>query len=295
MPEKVESFDKQNMENVIIPNEERFKETERRFQEGGLSKVHVLADFDKTLTRAFVDGKEVPSVISILRDGSFLTPDYASKAQALYDKYHPLENDKTISEEEKKRLMAEWWTTHFELLIQSGLNKKDIERVVKSGRIKFRDGFSELADFLRDSNIPLVIMSSAGLGVESISQRLEQEGKLSDNIHIISNAFEWDKDGRAVSVRQPIVHGSNKDETLVQSFPDIFKTIKDRKNVILLGDNLDDVGMVDGFDYDNLVRVGFFNSKTKEGEEAYKSVYDVLVTNDSSLDFVNRFLRQISG
>lgn len=293
MSEKVEAFDNQKMENIVISNEAKFKEAEKRFQEGGLGKVHILADFDKTLTRAFVDGKEVPSVISILRDGSFLTPDYASKAQELYNKYHPLENDKTIPKEEKKRLMAEWWTAHFELLIKSGLNKKDIERVVKSGRIKFRGGFLELADFLRNNNIPLVIMSSAGLGAESISQRLKQEGKLSGNIHIISNAFEWDKDGRAVSVKQPIVHGSNKDETLVQSFPEIFGAIKERRNVLLLGDSLDDVGMVEGYDYDNLVKIGFFSSKTKEGEEAYKSAYDVLITNDSSLDFINRFLKKI--
>ncbi|MFH0852096.1 MAG: hypothetical protein V1845_00595 [bacterium] len=281
------------MENIIICDEEKLKEIEKRFQEGGLDKVHILADFDKTLIRAFVDGKEAPSVISVLRDGSYLTPDYARKAQELYDKYHPLEKDPNISGEEKKRLMAEWWNTHFELLINSGLNKKDIEKVIRSGKIKFRDGFSELADFSKDNNIPLVIMSSAGLGQESISQRLEQEGKLYSNIYIISNSFEWDKNGKAIAVKQPIIHGANKDETLVQNFPEIFKAIKDKKNVILLGDNLDDVGMVEGFDYDNLIKIGFFNGKTKEGEDIYKSVYDILVLNDSSLDFVSHFLKRI--
>lgn len=289
-----EKFDKQKIENnIVIPNQERFKEIKRKFQEGGLDKIHVLADFDRTLTRAFVDGQEIPSVISILRDGSYLTPDYAAKAHQLYDKYHHFEGDSTISKEDKKRLMAEWWARHFELLIKCGLNKADIEKAVKSGKLKFRDNFSELADFLKKHKIPLVIMSSAGLGQESISQILKQEGKLSNNVHIISNAFGWNKNGRAVSVRQPIVHGFNKDETLIKDFPDIFTAVKDRKNVILLGDNLDDVGMADGFDYDNLLKIGFLNSKIEENKGVYQNAYDVLLLNDSSFKFLNDFLLKI--
>jgi len=281
------------MENIIISNEERLKETEKRFQEGGLDKVHILADFDRTLTRAFVDDKEVPSVASVLRDGNYLTPDYAHKAQEFYDKYHPLEKDPNIPREEKKRLMAEWWIMHFGLLIKSGLNRKDIEKVVKSGKIKFRDGFSELANFLKDNNIPLVIMSSAALGQESISQRLKQEGKLYSNIYIISNSFEWDENGKVVAVKQPIVHGGNKDETLVQNFPKIFRVIKDRRNIILLGDNLDDVGMVEGFDYDNLIKIGFLNENIEENLEYYKRNYDVIILNDSSMDCVNSLLGEM--
>ena len=280
------------MENIVISNEKRFKEVERKFQEGGLNKIHILADFDKTLTRAFVDDKEIPSIISILRDGSYLTPDYARKAHDLYDKYHPLENDPTIPKEEKKRLMAEWWITHFELLIKSGLNKKDIDRVIKSDKIKFRDGFLEFMDFLRDNNIPLIIMSSAGLGQESISQRLEQERKFHNNVYIISNSFEWNENGKAIAVRQPIVHCANKDETLVQDFPDAFRAVKNRKNVVLLGDSLDDIEMIEGFNYDNLIKIGFLNNKNGV-ESAYRSVYDILVLNDSSLDFVNHFLKRI--
>ncbi|MCX6759748.1 MAG: haloacid dehalogenase-like hydrolase [Candidatus Nealsonbacteria bacterium] len=294
MPDKFESSAEQNMENVSVADKEKFAEIEKKFQEDGLDKVHILADFDKTLTRAFIDGVEVQSIISVLRDNNYLTSDYAGKAHKLYSKYNPFESDPNVSKNERKKLMAEWWAAHFKLLIESGLNIKDIEKAVKSGRVRFRDGFLEFVDFLKDNSIPLVIMSSSGLGQEAVSKRLEQEGKLYPNIHIISNSFEWDENGKAVSVKQPIVHGANKDETLVSSFPDVFKAVKDRKNVILLGDGLDDVGMVEGFDYDNLIKIGFFNDKTKERKEAYKDAYDVLVENDSSLDFVNNFLKKIS-
>jgi len=281
------------MENIIISDEKKFKEIEERFKEDGLNKIHILADFDKTLTKAFVDGEETPSIISVLRDGSYLTQDYAHRAQELYNKYHPIENDLNIPKEKKKRLMAEWWIAHFELLIKSGLNKKDIERVIKSNKIQFREGFLEFMDFLRENNIPLVIISSAGLGRESISQKLEQEKKFYDNIYIISNSFEWDESGKAIAIKQPIVHCANKDETLVQDFPDIFRAIKDRRNVILLGDSLDDIGMIGGLDYDNLIKIGFLNNRERNREDAYRSNYDVLILDDSSLDFINSFLNLV--
>jgi 5'-nucleotidase len=293
MPEKAEFFDSLRMENIIIPDEKEFRETEKKFRVGGLNKVHILADFDRTLTKAFSDGAEVPSVISVLRDGNYLTPDYAEKAHALYEKYSPLEKDPHLSKENKKRLMEEWWTAHFALLIQSGLKKEDIKTVVKSGKIKFREGFSELADFLKSNDIPLVILSSSGLGKESILLKLEEGGLADGNIHVISNAFEWDGEGKAVAARQPIIHSANKDETVVKDHPEIFAAIKNRKNVILLGDSLDDPDMVEGFSYDNLLKIGFWNDQTKEREKAYREKYDVLVTNDASLDFVNRFLRGI--
>lgn len=281
------------MENLLITDQRRFSEIEKKFQEGGLKNIHILADFDKTLTKAFVDGQEIPSIISILRDGNYLTPDYAIKANQLYDRYHPFESDITISKEEKKKQMAKWWTAHFELLIECGLRKTDIENIIKTGKLKFREGFLEFADFLEKQKVPLVIISSAGLGKESIIQALKQEKKLSGNIHIISNDFEWDKNGKAICTKRPIVHASNKDETLVSDFPDIFTAIKDRKNVILLGDNLCDTDMIVGFNYDNLLKIGFLNSGIEEKREAYQAAYDILLLNDSSLEFINDFLRKI--
>lgn len=280
------------IENVVISDPKELEKAKKVISEAGTEKLHVIADFDRTLTTAFVKGKSVPSLISILRDGSYLTPDYARKANELYAKYHPIEIDPKIPLEEKKKAMQEWWTTHFDLLIKSGLNKEDIKRVVESGKVKFRDGFSEFVDFLQTHNIPLVIMSSSGLGGDAISMYLEKEGKLYDEIHIISNSFEWNEKGNAVAVKEPIIHVMNKDETTIQNFP-VFEVIKNRKNVLLLGDTLEDIEMVKGFNYDNLIKIGFLNEKVEENLEHYKLNYDVVILNDYSMDFVNQLLREL--
>jgi len=86
----------------------------------------------------------------------------------------------------------------------------------------------------------------------------------------------------------------NKDETTIHSFP-FYNKIKDRKNVLLLGDSLEDIGMVKGFDYKNLIKVGFLNENVDENLEIYKKNYDMLLLNDSSMDAVNKLLEDIIG
>jgi len=48
------------MENILITNKERFEELKKEFKKDGVEKLHVLADFDRTFTYAFVNGKKSP-------------------------------------------------------------------------------------------------------------------------------------------------------------------------------------------------------------------------------------------
>ncbi len=278
--------------DIIIQDSVKFEEIKKNIKQGGLNTLHVLADFDRTLTTAFVDGKSVPSLISILRDGNYLTLDYAEKAHALFDTYHPIEIDPNVSRSEKEKAMEQWWRTHFKLLIDSGLSKNDLEKAVASGRVKLREGFEVFADFLYEHNIPLVIMSSSGLGSDSIALYLKQAGKLYDNVHIICNEYEWDDKGKAIGVREPIIHALNKYETAIQNYP-AFDAVRNRKNVILLGDGVHDIGMVQGFDYENLITIGFLNDKVDQNLAHYTKVFDVVLTDDASMKYVNNLLKEV--
>lgn len=279
-------------EDIFISNPEELEKLKKSISKAGAEKLHVLADFDKTLTKAFVDGESTPSIISVLRDGNYLTSDYAEKANNLYAKYHPIEINPQIPLEEKKKAMEEWWMIHFDLLIKSGLNKKDLEKIAESGKVRLKDGALEFIEFLNSRNVPLVIMSGSGVGGDFIPMLFMKEGKSYENIHIISNLYEWDEKGNAVAVKKPIIHVMNKDETSIQDFP-AFDAIKDRKNVMLLGDILADIGMVEGFDYECLIKIGFLNENIEENLEQYKKSYDVLVLNDSSMHFVNALLKEM--
>ncbi len=279
-------------QNIIIPDPEKLEKIKKAMTKDGAKRLHILADFDKTLTKAFVGGKSIVSLIAILRDGNYLTPDYAGKAHALYDKYHAIEIDLEIPFAEKKEKMHEWWSTHFELMIRSGLNKRDIKKAVESGKVGLRGGFREFAELLYARGIPLVILSASGMGTEAISIYLEESGRSYGNIYIVSNSFQWDKDGSAIRVVQPVIHSLNKSESMIWNLP-FFEKIKNRKNVILLGDSTEDANMAQGFDFENLIKIGFLNENIGENLEKYKENFDIVILNDQPLDYVNQLLKEI--
>ena len=186
-------------DNVIISNPDELERKKQAIKQDGTGRLHILSDFDRTLTKAFVNGKNVPSLISVLRDNDYITEEYSKKAKALAERYRPIEDDISIPIEEKKKAMMEWWIKHFELLIESGLNKEHLQKIVDSGIVRFRQGVSEFLDFLKNNEIPLIIISSSGLGGDSISMFLKKHEKLYKNLHIISNFFEWDDNGKIVS------------------------------------------------------------------------------------------------
>ena len=281
------------IEDIVIRDKKDLEQKKQKIAEGGRDKLHVVSDFDRTLTKAYVDGKKIPSLISILRDENYLTADYPGKAHALFNRYHPIEIDPEISMSEKKKMMHEWWTCHFRLLIESGLNKKDIEQAIRSTNIQLREGADDFLKFLNRKNIPLVILSSNGLGGDSIRMYLKNHDLLFGNIHVISNSFKWDKDGRAIGIEEPIIHSLNKSEASVKNYP-VFKMLEDRKNVILLGDGVGDTQMVQGFRAGNVIKIGFLNYDIEENLNRFKEAFDVVLPGDQSFDFVNGLLGGIA-
>ncbi len=280
------------MVEVIIPNKKELENKIKKMSKDGKEKLHVLADFDNTLTKAFVNGKKTPSVVAVLRTANYLSEEYSKEANALAEKYRPIEHDHSIPMVERKKAMFEWWTKHFELLIRSKLNKNNLKRVIDEGNVEFREGTLDLLDFLHKNKIPLVIMSSSGIG-DLIPMFLEKNKRLYDNIHIITNLYEWDSKGNAIRVKPPVMHIFNKDETIVKNFPNVYDKIKERKNVIVLGDSIGDLGMIKGFDFDNLIQIGFLNEDTEKNLNLYKENFDVVITDDGPMDYVNAFLRDL--
>ena len=282
------------MNDIIYTNKQDFEQKLENMQKDGVEKMHILADFDRTLTKAFLDGKSRPSLISVLRSEWILWEDYSKKAYELFNYYHPIEIDTNISLEEKKKEMKTWWEKHMDLLVKTWLTQKDIEKAVELGKVEFRDGVIDFLNILKEKNIPLIIISANGLWADSIKLFLQQNNVDFDNIFVISNQFVWDENWYAIDYKKPIIHTFNKDETILKEFPKIYEKIKNRKNIILLWDSLWDHHMVEGFDYKNLIKIWFLNEKVEELLEEYKKRYDVIVTEDGSFKIVNEILRKIN-
>ncbi len=292
-------YDKINKENnmndnIYIVNKNNFETIKKNVKVDGLDKLCVLADFDKTLTYGVVNGRKTPSMISILRDDDkYLDNDYSRKAHLLAEKYYPIELNPKIDIKLKKKLMKEWWKKHLELLIEKKLNKSHFQQIINDRKVKFRDGLFDVFDFLYEKKIPLIIISASGLGEEPILKFFEKEYKLYPNIHIISNSFIWDNKNTAIGYKKPIIHTLNKDEILLNKFS-FYNDLKKRKNILLLGDSFDDVRMADNIKYKNLIKICFLSDQKTENINEYKKIYDVLLFNDSSAEFLNDLLNSFN-
>jgi len=277
---------------VIIPSPKNLEKLKSQIKKAGYENLHVLSDFDRTLTYGVIEGIKTPSIISMLRDGNHLTEDYTVKAHALFDKYHPIEIDPKVSCQKKKKAMQEWWETHNKLLIKSGLSKSDLEDIVKNGHVKFREGVPEFLDFLHEHNIPLVILSASGCG-DAIKLFFQKIGRDYSNILYVTNKFKWDKKGRAISTNGPIIHSMNKDETILEKISEVYKIIKPRRNVLLLGDSLGDLGMIEGFNYNALLKVGFLNFDYDKDIKGFRKQFDVVLKGDGDFNYVNKLIREL--
>ncbi len=63
---------------------------------------------------------------------------------------------------------------------------------------------------------------------------------------------------------------------------------------IEIGDSLGDLGMVNDLDVNIIIKIGFLNEDIEKRLNIYKSKFDVVITDDGPMDYVNKLLREIS-
>ncbi|XP_034206167.1 cytosolic 5'-nucleotidase 3-like isoform X1 [Prunus dulcis] len=252
----------------------------------GPAKLQVIADFDGTLTKYRVNGCRGQSSHGLLQQEN---PEYDKKRQELYEHYHPLEFSPTIPIEEKTKLMEEWWTKTHGLLIEGGLTYDGIRQSVADSTIAFREGVVELFEFLEERDIPILIFS-AGLA-DIIEEVLRQKiHRLFKNVKIVSNRMIFDNNGHLVSFQGKTIHSLNKNEHALDMAAPLHDrlgdnidastyenaSVKTRRNVLLLGDHIGDLGMSDGLNYENRISVGFLNDNVENSLDSYRKTFDIV-------------------
>jgi cytosolic 5'-nucleotidase 3 len=268
---------------VIIPNQDKFDTKVRALQN---LPFHIVTDFDKTLTKAFINGKKVQSSYSLLREGNYLNDNFAERSQKFFNEFRKYE-DSNESLEFRQNKMNEWWHANWSLMKECGLSKSDLQDIVDKEKFESREGLSEFFSLIE--RIPVLIFS-AGLG-DLIQLFLSKHDLLTPNIHIVSNFCAFDETGNVKEVPSHFVHTLNKNEIEIKNKP-YYQEVKNKENVILLGDRIDDLGMVAGIDHDIILKIGFYNGDSKTIEE-YKKHFDMIITDDGTMEEVNKLLVSI--
>jgi len=275
--------------NIIIPNPKEFEKKKSAIIKEGYKNLHIITDFDRTLTKAFVDGENTYSIIAQIREKRHLDKEYVKESFELRDIYRPIELS-NMPVAEKCPKMVEWWQKHLDLLVKYKMNKCVIEKVIKDSSTRLRDNISNFFSLTMKKNIPVLILS-ASVG-DMIQEYLKSNRVLYNNVHIISNFFNYKKDGNVSGYKSRIIHTFNKNEAAIKDTR-YYEEIKDRKNVILLGDTIGDLSMAEGLDHKIIIKICFLNQETKDNLKEYEKHFDVIILEDGPMDFVNDLVKHI--
>lgn len=265
----------------MIISKENLKEKLKKYND---ETIYIVTDFDRTITKG-----TSTSSWSILSNNPNVPKEYVEKRQAYYDYYRPIETNELLDYEEKNKLMIEWWTKHINLFVEYKFKKNIIDNAInKKNIMEFRKGAKELLESLYKRKIPVIIIS-AGIG-NFIEQFLEKNNCNFDNIYIISNFLKFDN-GVAIGMRENIIHSLNKNEVNLPK--NIKEKIKLRKNVILLGDNISDIKMINKEKRKEAFKIGFLEENIDENIDKYKENFDLICVNNKDFFELNDYLEKI--
>ncbi|KAJ3408025.1 hypothetical protein HDV05_005163 [Chytridiales sp. JEL 0842] len=282
-----------NHPNVRVVNRDSFKlKLEKMAATGGLDGLHIISDFDMTITKYWVNNQRSPSSHAVLTRSSIIPQDFKDRTDELYKKYYPIEVSATLPLAEKSKAMEDWWTKAHEMIASLGLKPEDLEKVVQETPVVLRSGVKEVVDLCQSKNVPLLVFSAGVYDV--INTILKLHSLKPSTVHLISNRMRLNPTtGIYDAFVDPLIHVFNKNESSILSDPlhhPWASSVLSRPNVLLLGDSLGDVTMAEGVKHDTKLCIGFLNHDEERLGEAYEKVYDVLLLGDGGWEVIQQFL-----
>ena len=246
-------------------------------------RVHILTDFDRTLTK----GSSRTSW-SLLMYSGLMPEEYSKKRMEYYYEYRPIEINFELPEDVRKEKMYEWWTKHLNLFIEFELRESIIQQIVRDPNLmSFRDGAKDFLKMCECRNIPLIIIS-AGVG-NFIEEFFKYNNCLSENIIIVSNFINF-KNGIATGFTKKLIHPLNKDEHDVPEH--VKRLIEGRPCTLMLGDSIDDIKMILNDNRNKSLKIGFLEEEVERNMNMYKDNFDIVCIGDCSLNEVVKILNQ---
>ena len=151
----------------------------------------------------------------------------------------------------------------------------------------------------------LVVSGGIGDVVKAcIEVNLEKSGLLLEDVkpfNIVSNLGEYEGENLSY-FKVPNVHTMNK-AGHVKSFIDQQRHLDEenrhhlRRNIIIMGDMVEDIEMAKLISYDNIIKIGFLNNMAADSHlyEKYQEAYDIIIHKDGNLWPIISVIELISG
>ncbi len=238
------------------------------------NNLYIITDFDYTLT-----SKDSNSSWSVLDSENIIKKEDLKKSQKYKDYYSKIEKEERIKLKEKH--IKNWYISHLNIFINNKITEKQIKSLsMRKNCMKFRKGAKKFLKYTHKEKVPVIIIS-AGIG-DVIKNFLKANKCLFDNVYIVSNIIKY-KNGVINGFREKLIHSLNKNEIDIPV--KIKEIIKDKSNVIMLGDNISDILKIP--EHKRSINIVFSNKKE------YQKYVDILYDENESLDKIIDIIKNI--
>ena len=82
----------------------------------------------------------------------------------LFQQYYPIEVSTDMSEREKIPHMVRWWSRAHQWIVELGLHRDDLPRMVHENPMVLREGTRDLLAMLERAHVPVVVFSAGIAG-----------------------------------------------------------------------------------------------------------------------------------
>lgn len=227
------------LERLVIPDglsvasTSTFKTKLAGHRSVGASNLHMVFDFDRTLTVKKPGTDDEVTTWHILRE--HLPEEGQLQYQELFEKYRALEIAGTLTQEDA----ITWWSSILNLFVQYNVDLTAVEEDFLA-KANIRPGVAELFKLCSDNKIPTIILSA---GIRDVIEIWCRKYRIEPSL-VISTGLILDKTNRIVGWgKETLVHALNKSEA---THPELLAIRKSRPKALLVGDSLDDAAMAAG-------------------------------------------------
>ena len=238
-------------DGLIYDGNQRLQQKLQHFHDNS-SHIHIVADFDRTLTQRRTGTYEDITSWNILRD--HLPPEAQTECQRLFQIARPKELAGTMTEQDA----IEWWSNVLNIFTEHQLDMNAVERDFLN-RASVRNGSKELFDLCDSLQIPTIILSA---GVKEVIDLWASKYTISPSL-VLSTELVLDEN-RHISgwKRDTLIHILNKSEI---DHPELNRIRAERPLSIIFGDSINDSDMAIG--EDDVLRIRIYDPRPDEVAE----------------------------
>jgi len=300
---------------------------------GGLRDLHVVIDFDHTITAAYTSstGEKCLECHDIIHQ---IGNSHNNEDEMKDPRWGPFrhEIDELWAASRAGLLpggLQEWWETFHAKMIEHGFTRAAVAAAVRTANTELRPGAREVMEFLAEHHVQTTIVSAGIFDVihecfvRKFGIRLWDEavivantplwGSRSAGDSLWTNGDEHDDDRLLVGWKEPVIHSRNKAEALnflgvsePKSNKDSPQNQSPPSNILLVGNSIGDAACLQGIYHNNSLAFSFYNENVSMNDEmgyneeekakvdAYLDHYDVVILGKhSDFSHVLDFLHQM--